>query len=115
MTNFAFLFQVNHSQRARDTPLKSWIFSKESGEVITAHYDCMAEIGECCSHVGAILFAVEAVCRMRDSTTCTQEKSQWLMPGYVKDIPYAPVQEIDFTSAKKKHVLLLETKCNQRH
>lgn len=30
------------------------------------------------------------------------------MPGYMKEIPYAPVEEIDFTSAKKKHALLLE-------
>ena len=99
---------MNHSQRARDTPLKVWILAENSGTVIAAHCDCMAGLCEACSHVGAILFAVEAGIRMRDSSTCTQEKSKWIMPGYVKEIPYLPVSEMDFTSAKKKHNLLLE-------
>lgn len=81
-----------------------------SGKVITAHCDCMSGKSECCSHVAAILFASEAACRMHSSTTCTQTKSQWLMPGYVKEIPYAAIEEIDFTSAKKKHSQLLEDK-----
>ena len=68
----------------------------------------MAGLCEACSHVGAILFAVEAGVRMRDSSTCTQKKGKWIMPGYVKEIPYLPVSEMDFTSAKKKHSLLLE-------
>ena len=65
----------------------------------------MAGLCEACSHVGAIVFAVEAGIRMRDSSTCTQEKSRWIMPGYVKEIPYLPVSEMDFTSAKKKSII----------
>jgi hypothetical protein len=45
---------------------------------------------------------------MRGSLTCTQEKSKWVMPGYVKQIPYIPVCEMDFCSSKTKHKLLLE-------
>lgn len=43
-------------------------------------------MSEACSHVGATLFALETGVRMRSSTTCTQEKSKWLMPTYVKDV-----------------------------
>lgn len=85
-----------------------WFLAENSGTVIAAHCDCMAGLCEGCSHVGAILFAVEAGVRMRDSSTCTQEKSKWILPSHVREIPYLPVSEIDFTSAKRKHNLLLE-------
>ena len=68
----------------------------------------MAGLCEGCSHVGAVLFAVEAGVRIRDSTTCTQEKNKWLLPSHVRDIPYLPVSEMDFTSAKQKHELMIE-------
>ncbi|KAK3742556.1 hypothetical protein QZH41_013387 [Actinostola sp. cb2023] len=83
---------VNHSQRSTEIPLKTWV----------AHCNCMAGLAESCSHVGAVLCAVETGVRMRDSVTCTMEKSKWLMPTHVNKIPPAPVAEIDFSSAKKK-------------
>ena len=52
--------------------------------------------------------AVEADVRISDSTTCTQEKNKWLLPSHIKEIPYLPVSEMDFTSAKKKHELMVE-------
>ena len=52
--------------------------------------------------------AVEADVRISDSTTCTQEKNKWLLPSHMKEIPYLPVSEMDFTSAKKKHELMVE-------
>lgn len=85
-----------------------WLLAENCGTVIAAHCDCMAGLCEACSHVGAILFAVEAGVRMRDSSTCTQEKNKWMLPSHVREIPYLPVSEMDFTSAKKKHDLLLE-------
>lgn len=68
----------------------------------------MAGLSEACSHVGALLFAVEAAVRIRTSVTCTQEKSKWIMPGYVKQVPYIPVCEMDFSSAKTRHKKLTE-------
>ena len=100
--------QVNHSQRARDTPLRIWFLAEKCGTVIAAHCDCMAGLCEGCSHVGAVLFAVEAGVRIRDATTCTQETNKWLLPSHVREIPYLPVSEMDFTSAKKKHELMVE-------
>ena len=100
--------RVNHSQRARDTPLKTWLLAERDGNVCMAHCNCMAGLCEACSHVGALLFAIEAGVRMRESVTCTQEKSRWVMPSYVKEIPYIPVCEMDLSSAKKRYSSLGE-------
>ena len=99
--------RVNHSQRARETPLKTWLLAEKDGNVCMAHCNCMAGLCEACSHIGALLFAIKAV-RMQGSVTCTQEKSWWIMPSYVKEIPYIPVSEMDLSSAKKRHSSLGE-------
>ena len=62
--------RVNHSQRARDTPLKTWLLAGKDGTVCMAHCNSMAGLCEACSHVGALLFAFEAGVRMRESVTC---------------------------------------------
>lgn len=41
-----FFSQVNHSQRLRDPPLKTWILACADGIIITAHCTCMAGVGE---------------------------------------------------------------------
>ena len=71
--NYSYLSycQVNHSQRARDTPLKAWILAEKNGTVLTGHCDCMAGLSEACSHIGAMLFACETGARMQTSVTCT--------------------------------------------
>ncbi len=53
-----------------------------------------------CTHVTAVLFFLETSTRLQSKTTCTQEKCQWVIPSYQKNIPYAPVKDLDFTSAK---------------
>ncbi|XP_022777612.1 uncharacterized protein LOC111319046 [Stylophora pistillata] len=93
--------RVYHLQRTRTTPLSTWLLADVSGEVILGHCDCMAGLCEACSHIAALLVAVEAGYRMRDSVTCTGEKGQWIMPSYVKEIPYMPVSDMDLTSANK--------------
>ena len=98
--------RVNHSQRARETPLKTWLLVEKNGTVCCAHCNCMAGLSEACSHIGAVLFALEAGVRMRQSVTCTQEKGKWLMPAYVREIPYLPVAEMDMSSARKRHSIL---------
>lgn len=62
----------------------------------------MVGLGEVCSHVGAVLFAVEAGIRMLKAKTCTSVPCQWLMPSAVSNMPYAELQEIDFTSSNTK-------------
>ena len=62
----------------------------------------MAGLGEACSHIAAILFYLEALARMQDTKTCTQEECQWIIPSYLKTVEYLPIKDIDFTSARGK-------------
>ena len=61
----------------------------------------MAGLGETCSHVGALLFAIETAVRIRDSRTVTDDKSYWLPPSLGK-VTGRPIHEIDFTSSRSK-------------
>ena len=40
--------RVNHSQRARETPLKTWFLAEKDGNVCMAHCNCMAGLCEAC-------------------------------------------------------------------
>ena len=62
----------------------------------------MAGSGESCFHVGAILFAVEAATRVRDSKTVTQEKAYWLLPAAHREIKYSEVCKINFVTKSLK-------------
>jgi len=94
--------RVRHSQRMNETPLHPWLIAEKGGNVLTAHCNCMAGLGESCSHVGALLFAIEASVKLTKSQTVTQEKSYWLLSSAVQKIEWKPVKKIDFTSAKLK-------------
>ena len=59
----------------------------------------MAGLGEVCSHVGAILFYIEAV---RCAKTCADVTCQWVVPTSVKSIPYAKIVDINFTRPKSR-------------
>ena len=73
---------MKHSQTEKAMPLSPWIICETSGKVLVAHCNCMAGIGESCSHIGAVLYCIEATVRIRDSKTCTEEKTYWLLPSY---------------------------------
>ncbi|XP_068686438.1 uncharacterized protein [Montipora foliosa] len=98
--------RVNHSQRARETPLKTWVLVEKNGTVINAHCNCMAGLTESCTHIGAVLFAVEAGVRMHNSVTCTQERSTWLLPSYIV------CERSGDVSMKNKQGKLIEKKWN---
>ncbi len=95
------MVQVRHSQRSNATPLSCWIVYEKTGEVFCAHCNCMAGLGEVCTPSCSFFF-LETSARLRSKTTCTQEKCQWVIPTFQKNIPYAPVKDIDFTSEKGK-------------
>ena len=77
-------------------PLTPWVIAENNGKILCAHCDCMAGLGECCSHVASLLWAVECGVRYRESLTVTQQPAYWAIPSGVKDIHYAPVRKIDF-------------------
>ena len=85
-----------------ETPLRVWIILEESGQVCCAHCNCMAGLGEVCTHIAASLFYLETVTRIQGKQTCTQTECEWLIPAYYKNVEYKPVKDIDFTSAKGK-------------
>ncbi|XP_021355877.1 uncharacterized protein LOC110451965 [Mizuhopecten yessoensis] len=91
--------RVMHSQRLSDTPLTPWIIIQTDGKVLAAHCNCMAGLGESCTHVAALLYSIEATVIVRNSKTVTQEKAYWL-PASVKGVNYSTLKDIDFTSAK---------------
>ena len=80
-----------------EKPLLPWIISECSGKVLAGHCNCMAGLGETCSHVASLLWAIEVAVRIRDSMTVTQKKAYWVLPPSMKDMPYAPLRQIKFT------------------
>ncbi len=92
----------------REKPLTPWVVAERTGKILAAHCDCVAGLGETCSHVASLLFAIESGVRIRDTMTVTQKKAYWVMPTGVKEVQYAPVKEIDFLG-KKGSVAVLES------
>ncbi len=93
----------------RVKPLTPWIAAEENGRILAAHCDCMAGLGESCSHVASLLFAIESGVRIRESMTVTQKKAYWVMPTGVKAVHYAPVREIDFVGKKRSAAMMKST------
>jgi len=85
-----------------DPPLQPWLITSTDGTILVAHCTCMAGLGESCSHVGALLFWVEAAVKIRNSKTVTQSPAYWLLPTGIQKVAYEEVRDIDFTSATTK-------------
>ena len=55
-----------------EKPLTPWVICEMEGRILAAHCDCMAGLGESCSHVASLLlWAAEAGAKRRDSLTVT--------------------------------------------
>ena len=78
------VLQVRHSQRLNETPLSCWIIIEETGEIACAHCNCIAALGETCTHIAAILFYLEAANRIQEVKTPTQNQCSWVIPSYLK-------------------------------
>ena len=62
----------------------------------------MAGVREVCTHVAALLFYLEALHRMEEAQTCTQQQCGWLVPAASVAFQYLEVKDIDFTLARGK-------------
>lgn len=71
--------RVMHSQRMNATSLSPSILCREDGQMISAHCDCMAGLGESCSHVASVLCYIEAAVRLREVITVTQKFAYWML------------------------------------
>ena len=69
---------VRPSYRVTEQPHHPWVAVSRDAKVLTAHCDCMAGLGETCSHIAAVLFKIEAAVRLGyTSVACTDEPCQW--------------------------------------
>ena len=91
---------VKHSQRLSASPLEAWAAVERDGLVICAHCNCMAGLGEACSHVAAV-FLLEANTQQKKNLSCTSQPCYWLPPTF-KNVRFAQICDIDFTSAPTK-------------
>ena len=99
---YVVLAKVRHSQRMNNPHVPLWRISTKEGTVLSAHCaGCMAGLGECCSHIASVLFYIEVWTRLNGKLACTQVKCTWLLPTTVKQVDYARIKEINFSSAKK--------------
>ena len=97
---FVYLAKVKHSQRINDSLSPILIITE--GMMLSAHcLGCKAGLAESCSHIASILFYLKAWTKINGRLSCTQVKYTWLLPLYVKQVDYARVHDINFTSAKK--------------
>ena len=116
MIIFLAFVQVNHSQKLNEKPLTPWFISMVDGKILAAHCDCMAGLGETCSHVSSLLWLIAVGVEKRDALTVTQKSAYWIMPPAIRLVPYAPIKEIDFIGKKRKSACSSSTSssCNKR-
>lgn len=73
-----------------------WVCAKREGQVVTAGCTCMAGKARVCSHVGAILWKVDAAASSGyTGHACTDEGSKWNQ-GTKKNIVPSALCNIDF-------------------
>ncbi|XP_077495023.1 uncharacterized protein LOC144106157 isoform X1 [Amblyomma americanum] len=78
---------------------KAWCIVKEDGTIESAHCTCMAGLGECCTHVAALLFRVEATAQYGlNDPSPTDVACKWIEAS--KGSTAAPVSEIEFFKPK---------------
>ena len=93
--------KVKHSQRLSAAPLQPWVAVEKDRLVVCAHCNCMAGLGEACSHIAALLFTLEANSQVKKSLSCTSLPCYWLPPTF-KSVPFARICDIDFTAPQTK-------------
>ena len=95
-----FKADVKPSMRVNDVAHLSWIAVRGNGVVLAGHCDCLAGLGESCSHIAALLFKLEAAVRLAfTSETCTDVPCEW-NNYFVKKVPWEPISKINIYSDK---------------
>lgn len=66
-----------------DAQLLPWLVLKCSGDVWAAHCTCVAGLGECCSHVEALLFYLQFVNlkKTENAKSVTDVSAYWVIPS----------------------------------
>lgn len=103
--------QVKHSQRANASPALPWIILRGDGSIQTAHCNCMAGLGEVCSHAAAVTFYL-AQLNHKEDLACTSMLSQWTVPKNLRDAGPVRIKHIDFgKQIKSREYIGIEKLC----
>ena len=65
-----------------------WVLSMVDGNILAAHCDCMAGLGETCSHVSSLLWVIAVGAEKRDALTVTQKSAYLVMPPPIRSHTY---------------------------
>ena len=82
---------------------------------MSAHCDCMAGLGEACTHVASILFWVKIMVEIRDGQSVTDKKAYWVPPSNPSNLVPKQCIEIDFSAPDKKKRRLENSTLDIRH
>jgi hypothetical protein len=100
--NYSVVFvkaSVGPGQRQNCPPYNPWIcLDKQFGYVVSSHCTCMAGLGEACSHIAAVLFALDNTTRsgLNDTPACTSVKCIWA-DYYKKNVTGATAENLDLS------------------
>ncbi|XP_049912491.1 uncharacterized protein LOC126397620 [Epinephelus moara] len=95
--------KVHHSQALSATQLKPWVSMKKDGTVLCGHCTCKAGLGEVCSHITALLYAVDSAVKHLEDRSCTDGPRQWgLPPVKAGKALFEEGSGIDFSNPAKK-------------
>ena len=75
---------------------------KSSGEILSAHCNCMAGLAEVCTHVASLLFWTEISIKIRESSTVTDRAAFWVAPSNPSNLQLQKIQDIYFRAPKRK-------------
>ncbi|XP_060601622.1 uncharacterized protein LOC132754891 [Ruditapes philippinarum] len=105
-SNLLMKANVKPSFRVNEDPHQSWVAISKEGDIISAHCDCKAGLGESCSHVAAMLFKVEAAVRNGyTKQACTEQPCAW-NKCFTKSVEPATMSAIKFYKESAKQRLL---------
>ena len=100
--NYIVTGKMKQSQQMNDPLILIWVIGDKDGTVNSAHcLGCKAGMVESCSHVASVLFYIETWTRIFAKLSCTHVKCTWPFPSYVKEVRFARVRDIDFSSARE--------------
>lgn len=92
-----------HSMRVAERDLNPWIICSPGGRIESCHCDCVAGLGEACSHVGALLFHAEFIQRKKNDASVTDVPAYWKR-GSKKVVSPQKMSAIPFVNAKTAYV-----------
>ena len=100
---YVVLGRVRYSQKVSTTLLKPWLAVKMDGVILFGHCTCMAGLGEACSHIAALLFALEANTQCQKRTSCISLPCSWLPPSF-QNVEYSTLADIDFMTPQAQQL-----------